>query len=325
MFHRLWQALALTAALLATSQSQAQEAYPAKQIRMVIPAPAGGPLDTLGRHFGQVLSEQLKTVVIIDNRPGGSASIGAGEVARAVPDGGTLLFAPEGVFTVVPNILAKPPYDPVKDFEPISHVSVSPLVLVASPAVPANSLKELLAGGGKGGPWSFGTWGPGTPPHRFAAALARSSGLPLVIVPYKGNAPALQDLLGRHIQMTMLSVPQARELYQKKAIKVLGVTGDRRSELLPDAPTLIEQGWTDPMARMTSWTALVAPAGTPAKVIARLREATALAVKMPSMQKYLLDSGWIPMESTPAQFHDIVKRDMVETGKALRAAGVQPE
>lgn len=298
------------------------DSYPNRAVRMVVPYPAGGPVDTAARNLAKGLSEELKQAVVVDNKPGASGTLGSAEVAKAQPDGHTVLFSLPDPFTYVQHLFKKVPYEPLKDFVPVSQVATTPPVLVLRNDAPVASLKAL-------GPGvkdvRFGTWGPGTYPHLIAAGLARSTRSELIIVSYRGGAPAVQDFMGGHIHMTIAGIPTAIDLQKKGIGKIAAIAGAQRSPMLPDVPTFAELGFTDQAFSVPSWVGLAAPAGTPAAIVNRLREATVSALRAPDMRQFLDTFGWNPVGNTPAEFKATLERETPLVAEAMRQAGVQPE
>lgn len=327
MIRTALQALLLVFAL-GTAQVQAQtqtnDPFPARPIRLVIPFPAGGPVDALGRQLAKSMSESLKQPVVIDNRPGASTTIGAAEVARSAPDGYTALFTLADSFTYVHQLFKTLPYDPLKDFAQISQVASSAPVLIARSELAPSPLRQLLAPS-PAKPISFGTWGPGSYPHLIAASLIQQTGSNMIVVPYKGGAPVVQDFMGGFVQLAVVSVSQARDLQQKGMARIVAVAGDKRLPQLPDVPTYAEQGFTDPMFAMTTWAGLAAPAMTPTPIVMKLREAMLTALRAAETQKFLYDNGWAAVGSTPAEVRVAMEREMPVIANVMRLAGVQPQ
>jgi tripartite-type tricarboxylate transporter receptor subunit TctC len=310
--------------LLATGAAHAQtEApYPNRPIRLVVPYPAGGPVDTAARNLARGLADQLGQPVAVDNKPGASGMLGAAEVAKAAGNGYTVLFTLPDPLTYVTYLFKKVPYDPLKDFAPITQVATTPPALVLRNDAPIPTLKAL-------GPTttgvSFGTWGPGTYPHLIAAGLASSTRANLTIVGYRGGAPAVQDFMAGHIHMTIAGIPTALDIQQKGIGKIVAIASAQRSPILPDVPTFSELGFTEPVFSVPSWVGLAAPAGTPTAVVTRLRDATVAALRTPEMGKFFATFGWNPVGNTPADFRAAIERETPLVANAMRQAQVQPE
>lgn len=301
--------------------------YPSKPVRMVIPFPAGGPTDALGRRVAQALSESLGQPVVVDNKPGASGTIGSAEVARAAPDGHTVLFANSDPFLNITGLVKKMPYDPVKDFAPVSLAARYGVAMLVRPEIaPTGSLADVLAYiKNNPGKVSYGSWGPATYPHLIGEALAKQAGVPLVHVPYKGAAPALQDLLGGNIHVAFLGTAVAQGYAQKGQVKLVAVTGERRDPLAPDVQTFAEQGMTDPLVRMSPWIAVAAPARTPAPVVQKLQQSVAAAMGTPEVQRLLRELSMEAVSSTPEKFAAQLKTDFPMMTRLIREAGVVPD
>lgn len=300
--------------------------YPTKPIRVILPYPPGGPADAVGRKMAQSMTETLGQPVVFDNRPGGSGTIGGMEVAKAAPDGYTLLFAISDVFINVNGVLKRVPYDSLRDFEPITEFVSYNVAMMVRGENPARNVGDLLrAVKGSPGKISYGSWGPASYPHLIGETLARQAGAPMIHTPYKGAAPAVQDLLAGVIDVAFLSPGVAAGYAQKGQVRLLAVTGDRRSEAAPDVPTFVEQGVNDPIVRSLPWIGLVAPARTPSPVVQRLHDAAVASLQRPDMQKLLRDLGMEAVGSTPADFRAQLKSDYPMVTEAIRRAGVVPE
>lgn len=302
-------------------------AYPIKPIRMVMPFPAGGPTDVLARRIAQTMGESLGQQVVVDNKPGASGTIGSAEVARALPDGYTLLFSNSDVFINVTGVVKTMPYDPLRDFAPVSILSRYGVAMMVRPDVPtAAGLPDVLRYiKDNPGKVSYGSWGPATYPHLIGEALSRRAGAALVHVPYRGAAPALQDLLGGNIHVAFLGTAVASGYAQKGQVKLVAVTGERRDPLAPDVPTFSEQGMSDGLVRMSPWIAIAAPARTPEAIVQKLQQAAVAALKTPEVRKLLRDLSMEAVGSTPEEFGAQLRADFPMMTDLIRAAGVVPE
>jgi tripartite-type tricarboxylate transporter receptor subunit TctC len=268
------KALLLAAALASTP---ALAAFPDKPITLVVPYPPGGATDTVARIVAKGLAQRLGQNVIVDNKAGAGTAIGAGAVAQAAPDGYTLLISSNTTFTVNPALKTKLPYDAQKSFESIGLIGTSPLVLLANPAVPANSVKELVAlAKSKPGQLAYGSFGNGTTSHLAGEMFKVVTGAELLHVPYKGSAPAMTDLIGGQVQLTFDTNVAAIPMLQAGKVKALAVTSATRSPSLPNVPTVAEAGYAD--YEMVPWITIVAPRGLPAPVQAALGKALADAL-----------------------------------------------
>jgi tripartite-type tricarboxylate transporter receptor subunit TctC len=316
--------IAVAASGLPSAHAQ-QASFPTKAIRMVIPFPAGGPTDALGRRIAQSLSDTIGQPVVVDNKPGASGTIGSAEVARAPADGYTLLFANSDVFINVTGVVKKMPYDPLRDFAPVSLLARYGVAMMARPDMPTGLPALLKTIKDNPGKVSYGSWGPATYPHLIGEALGTRAGAPLVHVPYRGAAPALQDLLGGNIQIAFLGTAVAAGYAQKGQVKLVAVTGERRDPLAPDVPTFAEQGMADPLVRMSPWIAIAAPARTPEAVTRRLQQALLAALATPEVRRTLRELSMEGVGSTPEEFGVHLRKDYPMMTDLIRAAGVVPE
>jgi tripartite-type tricarboxylate transporter receptor subunit TctC len=271
-------------AALAPAPLVAQAMYPDHPIRLIVPVPPGGPADALARIVGQEITRALSQPVVVENRPGAGGNIGMEQGAKAPPDGYTLTLAPAGNLTVAPHLYAKLPYDPAQDFAPVTVIAAVPNILVVNPAVPARSVKELIAlAKADPGTLNYASAGNGSGPHLAGELLKRMAGVEIVHVAFNGAGPAMAAVLGGTIQMFFAQSSAA--LPQMKAGKViaLGVASPRRIADSPDLPTLTESGLPD--FDVTSWYALVAPAGTPSAVVAKVQATVAAALARPDVRE----------------------------------------
>jgi len=306
------------------THAQANDSYPSKPIRLVLPAPAGGPTDALARQFAKSMAEILKQPLVVDNRPGASTTIGAAEVAKAPADGYTLLFTLADTFTYVPHVFKKLPYNPQADFALISQIAATAPVLVSRPELGTTPLRQLVMPT-RDQPVNFATWGSGTYPHLIAASIAERTGSTMTIVPYKGGAPALQDFMGGVVNLAVVAPSMAKDLQAKGMARIVAVAGATRLRELPDVPTYAEQGFADPIFTMTTWAGFAAPTKTPPAILKKLNEAARSALQSPEMQKYLESASWVAMGTTPADFRSAVERELPALARVMRLAGVQPE
>jgi tripartite-type tricarboxylate transporter receptor subunit TctC len=316
-------AIFLCAAVLAAPAGAEQ--YPDKPIRLVVPFPAGGATDFMARNVGQRLARRLGQNVIIDNRAGAGGSIGAEAVAGAAPDGYTLLFATMGSLTINPSIYKKLRYDPTRSFEPISLTHSTSNVLVVHPDVKARSVVELIAlARNRPGELNFGSAGNGTTSHLSGELLKSLAQLDMVHVPYKGSAPAMTDLLGGRISMMFDTTSNFIEHVRTGRLRALGVTGRTRSQALPDVPSISE---TEGLAQydMTLWLGVLAPAGTPGYVVARLNHEIKAVMAEPEHVKQLTDAGIDVRVSEPAEFAALIRADIAKWSDVVKRSGMQPE
>jgi len=317
-------AIALFALLAAAAPaSQAAGQYPNRTITVINPWTAGGPADTVARPIMQKLSEMLKQPVVLENKAGANGTIGAAYVAHAAPDGYTLLFSHVGPITISPNIQKNLPYDPVKNFSPITQVVSAPTVLVVRPDLPIHNLKELVDyARAHPGKLSYGSVGPGSTTHLAGAMLGHAAHVQLLHVPYKGAAPVLTDLMGKQIDMAFLNIAGVIPFLKSGKLRGIGVSTLKRSALLPDLPAIAE---TYPGFEVNSWYGLHAPAGTPKPIVDLLQHDVAAILKMPDIREMLQRNGLAPEGTTPAQFAQQINNDLARWKEAVKNAGLTPQ
>jgi tripartite-type tricarboxylate transporter receptor subunit TctC len=313
---------AVAGVLTAPGPAARADDYPTHPIRMICPQAAGGPTDFLSRVVADKLSQEFGQQVIVDNRPGASTMIGAELVARAKPDGYTLLMATVTTFALNPSLFAKMPYDPLKDFAPVSLVARTPFFMIVNKDLPVKNVQDLIAlAKAKPGTLNYGSPGTGTSPHLVGALFAKMAGIDIRHVPYKAQAAAAVDLESGLIQLSFDGGGLSR--IQNGQVRGLGVTTLRRSAIAPDIPTMDEQGLSGFEASL--WTGIAAPTGTPGELVARLQAAIAKAMKAPDARQRIESAGGEPVGSTPAEFAALIKSDQVKWGQVVRDSGVQIE
>ena len=307
--------------LLALTPLAAQaQAFPTKAITIIVPFSAGGTTDILARVLGQFISKDLGQPVIIDNRAGAGGNIGTQLVARAAPDGHTILMGTVGTHAINQSLYPKLAFDPIKDFAPLTRVALVPNLLVANPAQPFKTVKELTAyAKANPGKVTFGSSGSGTSIHLSGELFKQMAGVDIQHVAYKGSAPAVNDLLGNHIAIMFDNMPSAIGHVKAGKLRPLAVTTAQRSPALPDVPTIAEAGV--PGYEATSWFGLLAPAKTPAPVVARLNASILKALADPDVKKKLLEQGAEPAGETPAQFAAFIASETVKWGKIVKQSG----
>jgi len=316
-------ALLLFALILAAPAAGAQEPYPSRPIRLVVGFPPGGSTDVLARIFATRFSEQMPQRMTIDNRPGAGANVAADNVAKSPPDGYSVLFTHVGTHGIGPAVYPRLPFDPIRDFKPVSLLATSPLVLLTHNKVPANDMAELTQWAkAMNRPLTIGYPGNGTSGHLSSALLAMKSGLNLTLVPYKGGAPAIQDLLGGQIDLLFDPLNSAIQQVRGGTAKALGVTSEERNTAMPETPSLAD---TMPGFRVLTWFGMVVPAGTPQPIVDRLAAESAAAVNNPAVRKQLTDMGMTPATSTPAQFRDWIRKEIDHWGVVAREANIKLE
>ena len=305
------------AALPAAAQGGA---YPAKPIRLVVPFPAGGTTDILARAVAQKLSETWSQQVIVDNRPGAGGNIGSDLVAKAAPDGYTLLMGTVGTHAINPSLYAKMPYDHVKDFTPVILVAGVPNVLEVNPSLPVHSVQELIAyAKANPGKLNFASSGNGTSIHLSGELFKSMTGVQMVHVPYKGSAPALADLIGGQVQLMFDNLPSSLQFIKAGKLRALAVTSSARSSALPDLPTLAESGL--PGFEASSWFGVLAPAHTPPAIVAKLNAAIGAWLATPEAKEKLSAQGAIPAGGPPEAFVKHIADETAKWAKVVKASG----
>jgi len=301
-----------------TAQAQT---YPSKAVRLVVPFAAGGSTDIIARTLAQKLNEMWGQPVIVDNRAGGSTVIGTDIVAKAPPDGHTLLVTP-APFTIVPSLATKLPYDPHKDFEPVTLINTTPLVVVVHPGVPAKSIRELIGlAKARPGALNFGSSGSGGSNHLAGELFNAMAGVKMVHVPYKGNAPALTDLVGGHVDLVFNGLTSALPLIKGGKLRALGMTSLKRAGTLPDVPTVDEQGLKGFQA--VAWNGLTAPARTPRDVIAKLNADVLKVIRSPELMEKLRAEGSDPVGNTTDQYAAFLRDEIVKWAKVIKFANIK--
>lgn len=309
------------ATLVACVPAALAQNYPTKPVRLIVPLAAGGPTDVLARGLGPKLSEILGQPVVIDNRPGANTNLGNELVAKAAPDGHTLLLTANGL-TINPSLYTGLRYDPIKDFAPIMLVATSPLVLVVHPSLPAKSVRELVAfAKSKPRQLLYGSPGNGSPPHLAGEMLNTMAGVKLVHVPYKGVTGAFSDLLGGQLSLMFPAAPLALPQARAGKLRALATTGDKRTAAAPDLPTIAETGL--PGYEVFVWFGMLAPAGTPSAVISRLHTELARIIGLPEIRERWAALGAEPVRSAPAEFAAFLKADVVKWAKVVRDSGAK--
>jgi tripartite-type tricarboxylate transporter receptor subunit TctC len=311
-------ATVIAGALLATSPVAAQD-FPKKPIELVVPFVAGGTTDNIARLIAQRFSDSWGQTVVVNNRPGGGGTIATNVVAKAAPDGHTLLVTTIG-FAITAG-LQKLPYDPIKDFAPISELASLPLMLVVHSSVPATTLAEFIAlVRARPGGWDYASAGVGTSPHLATEMFKSMAGVDLVHVPYKGNAEANNAMLGGHVKIYFALVPAVLQHVRAGSLRALAVTTEKRLPYLPDVPTIAEQGF--PGYEISSWQGVLAPAGTPKDVVAKINGELVRLVAAPEVRARMAHEGADPVGSTPDQFAERVQSEITKWTKVIKASGI---
>ena len=320
---RLWMTGVAAAAIALVSYSALAQRYPEKTIRFIAPYAPGGSTDLLTRSLAQKLTEYLGQTVVADNRPGAGGNVGAEIAAKAAPDGYTILLAPVSPMAINVTLYGKKlPFNPEKDFAPITLVAKVPLVVVVNLAVPVKTLQEFITlAKSRPGKMTYGSSGNGSSNHMTGAMLMSAAQLDMVHVPYKGGGPGMIALLGGEIDMMVAQIPSSRQLHMSGKVRALALSGAKRSAALPDVPTMIESGL--PGFEATSWYCVVAPAGTPKAIIDRLNAEIVKALNTPEMRQRLADDGAEVESSTPAELARFVHAEIAKWAKAVKDSGAR--
>jgi tripartite-type tricarboxylate transporter receptor subunit TctC len=314
------------AALVAAAAPQIANAqdFPTRPVRIVVAFPPGGPTDFVGRIVADKMTEILGQRVYIDNKAGANGTLGGGDVAKSDPDGYSLFLTTAGAVTVSPHIMTKMPFDTFRDFAPVALVTTVHEVLVVSPQLGVKNVKELVdLAKKKPGGITFASTGVGSPPHLAQLLLDASAGVKFLHVPYRGAAPALTDLLGGQVQVVALDIPVVIAQIQAGKLIPIGIAGDERDAVLPDVPTLAQQGY--PNTDASNWYALLAPAKTPAAVIAKLNTAVNDALNDPAVHDKLVKTGATPVGGTPEALGTFMKAQYDKWGGIIKQNDIKPE
>src|SRR5262245_51031098 len=320
---KILPALVLAAALPSLSNAQDVPGYPVRPVRVIVPFAAGGPTDVIARLIAQRLSEKLGQQFYIENLPGAGGNTGTATAAKAPPDGYTLLVASTG-FVVNPSLYAKIPYDPVRDFAPVTLAAASPNVLTVHPSVPAKSVKELAAlVKGNPGKYSYAHPATGSTPHLSGELFKQFFGLDLVTVPFNGAPPAITSTVGGHTPIAFSALPPAITAIRDSKLRALAVTSAKRVPALPDVPTMEEAGV--PGQEADTLTALLAPAGTPKEIVNLIYREVVNTVALPDVKERLDSLGFVPVANAPDEFAERIRVEIAKWGKVVRDANIRIE
>jgi tripartite-type tricarboxylate transporter receptor subunit TctC len=315
--------IAVAVALSLTSSAIAQP-YPNRPIKIIVPTPAGGPVDVMARLVANQLTPALGQSVIIDNRGGAGNTLGSAEAARAAPDGYTLLYSSSSGLVIAPMLQKNAGYDPLKSYDPVALVAATTNILVVHPAVPARTVAELVAyAKANSGKINFSSGGIGTLPHLIGEFFKSRAGMEVVHVPYRGGGPSIQDVVAGQIQFTFEGISVLLPLIQEGRLRALAVTGPQRSPLLPELPTMVESGF--PGFSATAWTGLLAPAGTPADITGKLNAAVNASLKTPEMKAALDKLAADSLGGPPQGLTQIIESDIGKWGPIVKALNLQTE
>jgi tripartite-type tricarboxylate transporter receptor subunit TctC len=319
----LARAAALTLiALLPLSSAKAQS-YPAKTVKLVVPFGAGGPADVFSRQLAQALQDALKETFVVEDRPGGGSIIGTNEVAKAAPDGYTLLTM-SNTHTVNESLRNDKPFQLMRDFVPVAGINYSDLVMVINPSVPAKDLKEFIALAKKEpGKLNYGSSGPGTPYHMAAELFKSMTGTDMVHVPHKASGEMRSAVIGGHVQMAFDAITTMATNVKAGQVRALGTSSTKRTTVMPDVPTIAEAGV--PGYESTIWLGIMAPKGTPKAVVDKLNAEINKAINKPDLLAAWAKQGAVPLVMKPAEFEAYLHKDIEKWAKVVQSAGLAPK
>jgi len=318
MFSRILFALALAAAVAAAHA----QGYPSKPVKVIVTFPPGGTPDIYGRIMSAELQKIWNQSVVVENRSGAGGTIGTEYVAKAAPDGYTLLFAADASITIAPHLYSKIPYDPVRDLAPIVNVTAGPFVLMANPAFPPNDVKELIAlVRAQPGKISYASSGAGGQQHLAMESIRSVAGnMDMIHVPYKGFGQGIADVLANQVPLIFGGITASIQLTRSGKLKALGVTGPKRAKALPGVPAIAE---TLPGFDITAWYGFMAPAGTPREIVRKVHDDSVAVIRRPDFLERLDKDGIDPVANTPAEFAAQIKTDLARWAKIVKAAGAK--
>ena len=313
----------LSVLLLCVAATQAfAQGYPAKPLKMIIPYPPGGGNDTLGRLFAIKLSDRLGQPVVVENRPGAGTLIGTEAAAKSAPDGYTILLSSIATHALSPNLYSNVPYDPVKDFAPITLLGIAPTVLVVRNDLPAKDLAEFVAAAkAKPGGFTYASGGNGTPPHINGEVFKAVAGVDLLHVPYKGGGPALVDLMAGRVDVMLDTAASAMPHVRSGKLRALAISGPRRSAEYPDLPTFAEAGL--PQYDTNAWYSVHAPAGTPPEIVRRLNAELVASLKEPDVQARFKQLSTDAVGNSPEEFAAFVRAELDKYARVIKGAGIR--
>ncbi len=297
------------------------QAYPSKPLKLILPFPAGGPTDIVARAMGQGLTDAMGQNVVIDNRPGGGGMIGATLAARAPADGYTLLLGGITTFGVAPSVHKNPPYDSVKDFQPVTLTTRQPLMLMTHPSLPAKTVDEFIAlAKARPGEINYASSGPGGSGHMAGELLKLVTGIDIVHIPYKGAPPALNELIAGQVQALFGTPLITAQHVRAGRVRALAITGVQRSAALPEVMTFAEAGL--PAYDASSWNGILVPAGTPRAIVDRLNAEIVRILKSPGVRERFAQDGALPTPTTPEEFAGFIKSEIAKWAKVVQAARI---
>jgi tripartite-type tricarboxylate transporter receptor subunit TctC len=315
---------ACAAILVAAAGATTAQPYPSRPIRLVVPFAPGGSADFVGRLVGQKLSETVGQQVVVENRGGGSGMIGNEQVAKSVPDGYTLTIGTLGPFAVNQSLFGKMPYDPVRDFAPVTLTGSASHVLVAHPSIPVTTVKDLIAlAQARPGQLTFASSGIGNATHLTGELFKYLAKVNMVHVPYKGGGPAMTDLMGGQVSFSFASMPSALPHVRSGRLRAIAVSAGKRSPAIPELPTVAESGL--PGFASEDWQGILAPAKTPPEIVARLNGELQRVLGLPELKEKLIAAGFEARTSTPEGFADFIKAETVKWARVVKEAGIKAE
>ena len=298
--------------------------YPSKPIRFVVPYPAGGPLDTVARLLGQKVAESVKQPVIVDNKPGAGGNIGADSVAKSAPDGYTILMGAVATHAINPTLYAGIPYDPIRDFQPVTQLASTPNVLIVNNSVPAASVREFIAyAKANPGKLNFGSGSTGSAGHLAGELFKTMAGVDMTHVPYKGAAPAMQDLIAGQVQLMFDNFASANTQVKAGKVKALAVTTAKRSALAPELPTIAESGLAG--FDINTWFGIFVPAGTPKEIVERLHSEFTRALALADIREKITNLGAEPVGNRPEEFAMYIKSEGEKYARVIKASGAKAD
>ncbi|MBI4189648.1 MAG: tripartite tricarboxylate transporter substrate binding protein [Betaproteobacteria bacterium] len=308
----------------AVAVEPAAQTYPSRPIRLIVPQTPGGTADTVARMIAPGLSAVLGQQMVIDNRGGAGGIIGTELAAKAVPDGYTISLNSGGPMTILPHIQKQVPYDPIKDFVPVSLITISPFALVAHPSVPARTVKELITlAKAEPGKFNYASAGSASVIYLGMELFKSMAGISILHVPYKGSAQGLTDVLGGHVALMLFAVPPVLQHAKAERLRLLGITSAKRSPQLPDIPTISEAGM--PGYEVTTWMGVFVPLKTPSQIVARLRDALAKAIRAPDTRPQFEAQGMDLVGSSPEEFASFIRMELAKNAKIIKASGGKTE
>jgi len=312
---------AITILSLSLTQASRAEEYPARPIKLLVGAPAGGTTDTIARAISEPMAAALKQPVLVENRPGAGGNLAAAAVAKSTPDGYTLLMGASGPLAINASLFSKLPYDPAKDFAPVVLSASVPLVLVAHPSLPVKNVREFIALiKARPGQFNYASAGPGSPQHLTAEMFKFMTKVEMTHIPYKGSGPAIVDLIGGQIPFAFESMIPVLPHVKGGKLRGLAVTSATRSPVLPEIATVAEGGV--PGFESIAWYGVVAPAGTPKEIVAKLNGEMVRIANMPDIKQRLMEMGSPPVAGTPDQFGALIRSEIPKWAKVVKQANV---